>query len=243
MQPLLSLLRKIVRKTLFKLKIWQSKFKHLRNYRQSVLRTVRCKQRVHTRSCKKLAICQLNARSVNNKTHSLHDFIIQNDFDLIAITETWLVQDTGSVTINELVPPTYRILHLPRQDGRVGGGVAVIYKANIGLKLYHEIERYSQFEHLECSMVAGGSKLHLFIVYRTPSSAANNLTNNAFIEEWNSFLEKCTKISSEIVILGDLNVHFDDVSDRNRCSMVDLFHEYGFKQHVQECTHVKDLML
>ena len=80
---------------------------------------------------KKFDICQLNAQSVNNKTHSICDFISRNDLDLLATSETWLGRDTDKVVISELLPPNYNILHVPRQIGTSGGGVGMVYKNNI----------------------------------------------------------------------------------------------------------------
>ena len=43
---------------------------------------------------KNIKICNINPRSVKNKTLSLNHFISTNEFDLVAITETWLGTST-----------------------------------------------------------------------------------------------------------------------------------------------------
>jgi hypothetical protein len=70
----------------------------------------------------KLTICCLNARSVKNKTISLSDYIISNDFDIVAITETWLGTAVDEQCKTELVPEGYDFKHIPRQSDRNGGG-------------------------------------------------------------------------------------------------------------------------
>ena len=41
-------------------------------------------------SVKCVTICCLNCRSVKNKTEAINDYIVSNDFDIVALTETWL---------------------------------------------------------------------------------------------------------------------------------------------------------
>ena len=51
-------------------------------------------------------ICLLNIRSVKNKITALTDFILENNFDIIALTETWL-SDADAVTLGDLTPAGY----------------------------------------------------------------------------------------------------------------------------------------
>ena len=59
----------------------------------------------------------LNVRSVNNKTTLLSELIQEKQIDLFAITETWL-QEGDTFVINELCPPGYNYLGLPRVTSR-----------------------------------------------------------------------------------------------------------------------------
>ena len=113
----------------------------------------------------------------------------------------------------------------------------MVYKNNIRLKKHPKSEVYTQSEHLECCITTDETVLHLFVVYRPPPSSTNQLKHCRFFEEWTCFLQKCTKIQSDIVILGDINIHFDEDSDHNTCKINDLLFQYGFQQHVHEQTH------
>ena len=44
-------------------------------------------------STKLLQYCVLNARSINNKTLHIKDYVVGNKIDILAITETWLKSD------------------------------------------------------------------------------------------------------------------------------------------------------
>ena len=62
-----------------------------------------------------------------NKTNLLTDYFIEHDFDLIALTETWLsATDKHNKIIGELCIPGYDMCHVPRPNG-TGGGIALIY--------------------------------------------------------------------------------------------------------------------
>ena len=57
--------------------------------------------------------CLMNARSLCNKTLIVVDYKV----DLLGITETWLHVEGSEVTIGELCPNGYRLLHSPRLAG------------------------------------------------------------------------------------------------------------------------------
>ncbi len=66
-------------------------------------------------------LCVLNARSVRNKTHILCDYIVDNDLDIFAITESWLSDSNKhKKTIGELSLPGYDLFHVPRPNRRGG---------------------------------------------------------------------------------------------------------------------------
>lgn len=69
----------------------------------------------------------LNTRSVCNKSSLVKDHVVDNDNDLLAMTETWLSDsDMDAYVIRDLCPTGYQLFNVPR--GRRGGGVALLYK-------------------------------------------------------------------------------------------------------------------
>ena len=72
----------------------------------------------------------LNCQSVRNKYLSIKDYVVDKDFDIFAITETWLnTGDYDNLVIGSLIPNGYRFLHSAR-DGR-GGGVGLLFKSSL----------------------------------------------------------------------------------------------------------------
>ena len=87
-------------------------------------------------NCKKLCtmtMCLINAQSVRNKVPQLTDYIIEHDFDIVAITETWLNNTTDDdQIIRAMQIPGYTFIHVTRVHhsniSSRGGGVALLYK-------------------------------------------------------------------------------------------------------------------
>ena len=82
------------------------------NYRTSTLNLTNLlrinKTHVHSEE-NKLSFTLLNPRSVKNKTLSINDFILDNNIDLLALTETWLGTNIDKTVLSELTPNTHKI--------------------------------------------------------------------------------------------------------------------------------------
>ena len=191
---------------------------------------------------KNLKICNLNTRSVKNKTIALSDFIISHDFDIVAFTETWLGSAVDRTCLAELVPNGYLIKHAPRNNKKRGGGVAIIYKNSITLNMISSSRdcEFSQFEHMDCQFNINGFALRIAVVYRPPPTKENGLNLNVFFDkEWPTFLERHATLDKETIIVGDLNFHLDSTSNRDASRFVGLLQSCGMQQHVREATHVR----
>ena len=71
-----------------------------------------------------------NARSIVNKLNNFQSYVYSVDFQIVALTETWL---TESIFNNEILPTGYNIY---RQDcGSRGGGVMLAVKDSLPSKL------------------------------------------------------------------------------------------------------------
>ncbi len=104
-------------------------------------------------------MCYINARSVQNKTLVLNDFIQTNNLDIFAISETWLNPGAPTATyINALLPPGYSIYHVDRDTDSRGGGVAVIYRTCMRMKQSVH-NRLTQFEYIQCTLNINNKKL------------------------------------------------------------------------------------
>ena len=183
-----------------------------------------------------LSLVSMNVRSVKNKATSICDFVVSNKTDILAITETWLGTEIDKTVLSELVPDGYAIHHISR-NGQKGGGVAIIYKSNIYLKLLKFDQCFTHFERLECCFKTKNQKVRVCVVYRPPPSRKNNFKNTIFFNEWSEYLDRLVVIPEEIIITGDLNFHLDNLNDSDARKMLDILADHNLIQHVQGATH------
>ena len=190
----------------------------------------------HSKHRDHLSMCLLNPWSVGNKSTALCHFIIDNDLDVLALTETWLSGDSSDgPTLSNLLPPGYQILHEPR--GSRGGGTAVIHKRSILVKRTgaRSQTQYSSFELLECTLSLAVC-IKLCLVYR-PERTRQQCGGVSFFEEFGEYLSSAVTSPGQLVVMGDLNFHVDDSSDHRATAFLQLLSDSGLKQHVSTPTH------
>ena len=83
------------------------------------------------------------------------------------------------------------------------------------------------------SIAGNGHKLILLVVYR-PGSA---MITQSFYDEFEDTVCAVISMNQNFVIIGDFNVHVDDMSDAHGTRLRCLFDAYGLHQHVQSSTH------
>ena len=60
-----------------------------------------------------LKIAYINACSTVNKGENIEEYILDENLDLSAITETWLRGDDDRVKLGNLVAARYHLMHVP----------------------------------------------------------------------------------------------------------------------------------
>ena len=76
----------------------------------------------------KLQLCVLNTQSMCNKSDEFVDVVLQNNLDLVTISETWFKPDDNLVP-HECTPAGYSLHHIPRPK-KTGGGVALLFRSS-----------------------------------------------------------------------------------------------------------------
>ena len=120
--------------------------------------------------------------SVKNKSLSLNDYILDEKLDLAVLVETWLRPgDLDNVIIAELCPPGYALKHLPRKNGSGCGGVGLVYRENISVKLKKvKLSHLVSFENMVVTLTSGCVTVNMAILYRPPPSQKNGFTTGEF---------------------------------------------------------------
>ena len=92
----------------------------------------------------------VNTRSLYAKAEKLKYYIVEKDTDVCTITELWIHKDSTEESLKAIIPEGYGISSKSHQDGRRGGGIALIYnKRTITL-----VDSFSSdITDAECSLI------------------------------------------------------------------------------------------
>jgi hypothetical protein len=176
-------------------------------------------------------------RSINSKSALVSDVITDNAIDLLVLVETWHIC-SDDLPLRRAAPAGYSIIDAPRPGFDINrginyGGIAIIYSDTYAVRVIDTRLLTTSFELLACHLVAASSKLVLVTVYRPSSHAVTEI----FFEEFTSLLELLSTFSSNVVIVGDFNIHVDDVTDAMALRFLDLLDAFGYIQHIKVATH------
>ena len=214
-----------------------------RNRNLNNLQKLSTEPNAHTRKTK---FSYINIGSVKNKTFGIYNYIHSNRLDILALTETWLFteEEKNLIYHKEMLPPDYKITHIPRTNGRAGyGGVAIVYRDTFTLSIVNssndETNELHQFEFMDCKVSLNKKTVfRLLVVYRPDPTSVNKLKVKLFWKDWTRFLADVVLYHNDWIIVGDLNFHLDDQSKYHTKRFFKILNEFGLVQHIQDPTHV-----
>lgn len=158
------------------------------------------------------------------------------DLDILAITETWLHQDTHEVVLKLICPPGYAYLSQPRTYSRAGG-VALICRAEFSPSRFENQHPYCVCsENIECMtavLTLRSHKLPMCVIYRPPSGSVHQFLDcmdNLFSATLHAYETPC-------IFLGDVNIHLDIRDSPSTTSFLSLLNRSNYKQLVHMPTH------
>ena len=155
---------------------------------------------------------------------------------MCVIAETWMKKD-AALTCKQIPPPGYKMHSVPRQDSCQGWGIAVVYKDHLTLVKITEGNQ-PMMEFFLGRLQVKQKSYELLIVYRAPSTSAL-----AFIGNLTDLLEQqVTSLTSELFILGDLNIHIDEPQDSDPKNFNDFMDCFKLENRVTFKTYQKDTL-
>ena len=190
-----------------------------------------------------LRICHINARSLcpndrSKRIAEIHSMLcIEENYDIICISETWLTSDNDNESINI---PNYQIYRKDRAQGR-GGGVAIYVNENLPVKRRPDLED-PDLEFVLLELLSQGKRFLVGACYRPPGSTAREA--QIFIDRMeNTFNNIITDAPECFFLLGDFNdicILWDDNHNESELGtkLRDLINGNNLFQLIQEPTHV-----
>lgn len=143
-----------------------------------------------------LKLLYLNARSISNKIEDLNKLLttINETVHLIAISESWLKDDSSCLNINN-----YNVVSVTRSGSRVGGGVVLLIHHSI--TNYDCIYTYSDefLSILSVKLIITNREHIVSVIYNPPNRGQQ------FIEVLETFMNSQKNKNS--IIIGDVNIN------------------------------------
>ncbi|MCI0561137.1 MAG: reverse transcriptase domain-containing protein [Nitrososphaera sp.] len=176
----------------------------------------------------------VNAWSIVNKTALIHDLIADHGLGLLAITETFVYEDSPDVHKKDVAPEGYSVVHQHRQKkpGTAtprGGGVALIYRNDIRVKMLKaDPLKFTSCEILLVKLTNVAKGVTVAIVYRPPRSQIPD-----FITEMTNLLNSGI-LGDRFIICGDMNCPGPvNTKEKLNSLFLHMIEEQNLKQHVQ----------
>lgn len=171
-----------------------------------------------------------NARSIVNKLNELKLFLIEENVDIVGISETWL---TSNILDSELQVSGFTLFRRDRQNEtkRKGGGVALYVKCDLNPTVL-EIDSDSFQESLWCKINLNEQSTTIGVIYRAPDSSDQN---DDYLYKLVDFVS-----SGRVIFMGDFNFPSLDWGSSERIDVSHPFVEAMGRnflyQHVEQPT-------
>ena len=148
----------------------------------------------------------LNVRSAIRKAALIHDLIADRNLDVLALSETWIVDCDSDAVELDIAPPGYRIYNTCRPGAtnhNRGGGLAFVHRESARVNVCRDLMKleYNSFEFQVLEFRIGRFNLVFCNLYRPPTGPLC-----VFYDEFADFLGMLiTKAGDRLLIAGDFN--------------------------------------
>ena len=184
----------------------------------------------------------VNARSLRNKKDELISYIVEENLDIICITEAWVNEEKFRESRKEYEVDGY-IMYLYQRDSRIGGGVVIYVKNSITSSQVNGIKVDSRVESLWLDVRVNKDKtIRVGAFYRPPNQSHE--VDELMVDEVN---RGCTR---QTIILGDFNLRSVNwetmVGDASGIQFIESFQDNYLVQVVDKPTRgtkILDLVL
>ena len=173
------------------------------------------------------------------------EFILDNDIDVMQITETWF-RDTGDeAKCADLTPPGYTSFSFPRPSttgAKTGGGIVVIVRDNLAPKCSFNTTfpfPHTSFEVVSMTLGMNTQKVNMVCVYRPPPSKRNKSSDSIFLQEFPELLVFCNNLPGDLLLMGDFNVHYEVLASSTTKRFREALDMFSMTQWVTEPTNIK----
>ena len=159
-----------------------------------------------------ISTLSINCRSISKNFENIECSLksLDNKFDFVGLTETWLKTNDNSDIYNL---PDYTLLSRPRTDKR-GGGVGLYVTDKTSFKVRDDLVMNHvtcQYESLFIETVMHDHKVVIGVIYKPPES-----TTDTFVAHFSDVLGIISKERKQCILMGDFNLDLIKVDNNNQ---------------------------
>ena len=144
-------------------------------------------------------------------TVAVLEHLNDNKCDVCLVQETFLRQ-SDEAKLAEIKDTGWMVLSDPRKHRR-GGGIAILYKPSLMVKLNSKVAKYKTFQVMETVIIGSTDELRLVNIYRPPYTKKARFTEAHFLEEFELYLDDVLGKSGRMIMVGDFNIHVERPTD------------------------------
>lgn len=173
-------------------------------------------------------VAHVNVRSLTANFNQTKQLILNEKYDIIGISETWLHRgiDDGAVKIEG-----YSLIRNDR-TGKRGGGVCFYIKNNLKFNVI-VCEQSDFLEHIWIEFNLH-KKIYIFgNIYRPPNNGCAR-----FLNELEDTLIRIFSEYDSILCMGDMNINLLDYDSSNTSDLLSVFNTFSLEQIIKEPTRI-----
>ncbi|XP_044761495.1 uncharacterized protein LOC123318815 [Coccinella septempunctata] len=174
----------------------------------------------------------LNVRSLSANFSEFGNTILNHNFDLVGVTETWLRADeTFSFEIEE-----YNFVHNDRTTR--GGGTGIYIKKN----LHYRVVNLDLNLENTCIILERGVKRVLFCVIYKPPKVEGRLGTHVLVDDLENLTMASLPLADNLIVVGDMNVNVLEPDSSDSSSYLNSLQTFGLHQLVKKPTRKRALL-
>lgn len=198
---------------------------------RTFLKTIACNGKLSEKNT--FNILHQNIQSFRNKAELLEVALLQNNYNIICISEHWLNSN------QPLILNGYTVVTRYSRNIMKNGGVAILAKSQLKCNVIPEIINFVVEQDFECvgAVASINTNINIIIltIYRAPKSNFSN-----FITKLNDIMEFLTHKykNYNFVIVGDFNIDFKDHESNHFRQISDTLLIYGLDITIHDPTRI-----
>ena len=170
---------------------------------------------------------------LNQQRNTQHELRYYNNHQNLAKNTE---EDNTWTLSSEFNNDSYQISTKNRREKR-GGGIALVTHRKYTITTKPETTNYRSFEHAIWNIQIGPTVYTIIGLYHPPQGTDPKVGKANFLDQLTDLLSHDIPKHWDIIIMGDFNIHINDLEDWDAQILQDTLNAFNLKQHINIPTH------